>query len=57
MAFFVGSIDDVRIYGAALSSTQIKQNYIAGLDNLLLSKAISKEEYDLRLNELANIDF
>jgi len=30
-SIFNGSIDDVRIYDVALSSSQIKQNYIAGL--------------------------
>ena len=51
--FFSGSIDDVRIYNAALSAAQIKQNYIAGLNSLLANNNISKEEYDQRLNNLA----
>jgi len=50
---FDGYIDDVRIYNAALSSSQVKQNYIAGLDSLLSNGNISKEEYGQRLNELA----
>jgi len=52
-ARFHGLIDDVRIYNAALSSSQIKQNYIAGLNSLFASNNISKEEYDQRLNNLA----
>jgi len=48
-----GAIDDVRIYDAALSSSQIKQNYIAGLDSLLSNGNISKEDYNQRINELA----
>ncbi|MDD3287318.1 MAG: prepilin-type N-terminal cleavage/methylation domain-containing protein [Bacteroidales bacterium] len=46
-------IDDVRFYNAALSSSQIKQNYIAGLNSLLANNNISKEEYDQRLNSLS----
>ena len=51
--FFHGLIDDARIYNAALSTSQIKQNYIAGLNSLLASGSISKEEYDQRINSLA----
>jgi len=50
---FNGLIDDVRIYNAALSTSQIKQEYIAGLNSLLANNSISKEEYDQRLNNLA----
>ena len=48
-----GSIDDVRIYNAALSTSQIKQEYIAGLNSLLSNGSISKEEYNERINSLA----
>ena len=51
--FVSGLIDDVRIYNAALSSSQIKQNYIAGLDSLLSKGNISKQEYNERLSGLA----
>ena len=51
--FFNGYIDDARIYNAALSSSQIKQEYIAGLNSLLANNNISKEEYNQRLNNLA----
>ena len=51
--FFSGILDDVRIYNAALSTSQIKQEYIAGLNSLLANNNISKEEYDQRLNNLA----
>jgi len=50
---FHGFIDDIRIYHGALSLTQIKQNYIAGLDSLLSSGSISREEYNNRVSELA----
>ena len=49
---FNGKIDDVRIYNSALSSSQIKQNYIAGLNSLLANNSLSKEEY---LNRIKNL--
>ena len=52
-AFMKGFLDEIRIYNTALSTSQIKQNYIAGLNSLLASGSISKEEYDQRLNSLA----
>jgi len=48
-----GMIDDVKIYDSALSSSQIKQNYIAGLSSLLSKGSILKEDYNQRINELA----
>jgi hypothetical protein len=50
---FDGLIDDIRIYNSALSFSQIKQNYIAGLDSLLSNGNISKEDYNQKINELA----
>jgi len=50
---FSGCIDDIRIYNAALSSSQIKQNYIAGLNSMLANENISKEDYNERINTLA----
>jgi len=47
--YFTGSIDDVRLYDGALSSSQVRQNYIAGLDSLLTKESISKEEYNQRI--------
>ena len=51
--FYNGLIDDTRIYNTVMSSSQIKQNYIAGLDSLLSKGSISKEDYNQRINELA----
>ncbi|MDD4358806.1 MAG: LamG domain-containing protein [Candidatus Pacebacteria bacterium] len=48
------TIDDVRIYNAALSSSQIKQNYIAGLNSLLGKGLISEGEYNQRIEELSS---
>ena len=50
---FKGLINDVRIYNAALSSAQIKQNYVAGLNSMLANGNISKQEYNERINALA----
>ena len=50
---FNGLIDDIRIYNTSLSSSQIRQNYIAGLDSLLSKGSISKQDYSRRLSELA----
>jgi len=52
--FFNGLIDDVRIYNAAISSSQIKQQYVAGLDSLLSKNLISLEEYNEKINSLAS---
>ena len=53
---FNGLIDDIRLYNAALSSSQIKQNYIAGLNSMLANGNISKEDYNERINNLAYND-
>jgi prepilin-type N-terminal cleavage/methylation domain-containing protein len=49
---FSGLIDEVRVYGAALTASAIRENYLAGLDNLLASDQISKEDYQQRLADL-----
>jgi len=57
-SFFNGLIDEARLYSAVLSSAQIKQNYIAGLDSLLSKGSISKEEYNQRIETLGvNFEF
>ena len=53
LSSFSGHMDEIKVYNAALSSSQIKQNYIAGLDSLLLKGSISKEDYNQRINEIA----
>ena len=58
-SFYVGNtnyrgfLDEVRIYKKALSVSEIKQNYIAGLDSLYSNNVISKEEYNQRTLNLA----
>jgi prepilin-type N-terminal cleavage/methylation domain-containing protein len=49
---FSGLIDEVRIYSAALTASAIRENYLAGLDNLLASNQISKKDYQQRLADL-----
>jgi len=51
--WFKGLINDIKIYNTVFSSSQIKQNYIAGLNSMLSNENISKEEYNERINELA----
>jgi len=51
--YLKGRIDEVRLYNAVLSSAQIKQQYVAGLNSLLAKGSISKEEYEQGLNNLA----
>jgi len=48
-----GIFDDIRVYNDILTISQIKQEYVAGLNSLLANNNISKEEYDQRLNNLA----
>jgi len=50
---FNGLIDEVRIYNAALPSAKIKQHYVQGLQNLLVNKAISYQEYTQRMLEFS----
>ena len=52
-AYTKAIMDDIKIYNEAITSSQIKQNYIAGLDSLLSSGSISREEYNNRVSELA----
>jgi len=46
-------IDDVRIYKAALSFSQVRQQYVAGLDSLLTKNLISQEDYNDKMINLA----
>jgi len=53
---YKGYIDDIRIYDSAISVSEIKQNYVAGLNSMLQSGAISKEEYNQKTLNLAKND-
>ncbi|MFA6251896.1 MAG: LamG-like jellyroll fold domain-containing protein [Candidatus Paceibacterota bacterium] len=47
--YFNGRIDEFAVYDGALSFSQIKENYLAGLGKLLAKNQITKDEYDKRL--------
>ncbi len=47
--FYNGLIDEPRIYNEAISSSQIRENYYAGLKRLLAKGEINKEEYEEKL--------
>ena len=46
---FKGILDEVRIYNEAISSSQIRKNYYAGLERLLAKGEINGEEYKEKL--------
>jgi hypothetical protein len=54
---FKGTIDDLRIFNSAMPTSWIKNEYFLGVNSLLNNKAISFEEYFLRIKELSSIDF
>jgi large repetitive protein len=49
---FIGKMDEVRLYNAAVPTSQIKEEYYAGLNNLVKNGSISKEEYAQRVSSL-----
>jgi prepilin-type N-terminal cleavage/methylation domain-containing protein len=49
-----GLIDDARLYKEAMPTSQIKEQYYAGLNSLLINGGITKEEYLSRINNMAN---
>jgi len=51
-----GFMDEISIYKEALSISQIKRNYVVGLNSMLQSGAISKEEYNQKTLNLAKND-
>jgi len=52
-SIFTGLIDEVRIYNAIMPTSQIKDQYFGGLNNLFKNSSISKEEYLERMSSLA----
>jgi prepilin-type N-terminal cleavage/methylation domain-containing protein len=50
--YFKGQIDDVRVYKQALTLTQIRSDYLAGLDKLLANGQITNQDYQKRLADL-----
>jgi len=50
--YFTGLIDDVKIYNAAMPTSQIQENYYSGLNKLLVRDGFGVAEYNQRLGEL-----
>ncbi|MFA5208590.1 MAG: LamG-like jellyroll fold domain-containing protein [Candidatus Paceibacterota bacterium] len=50
---FIGSIDDTRLFNAQIPTSQIQEQYYAGLNNLLASGEISADEYSQRISTLS----
>jgi prepilin-type N-terminal cleavage/methylation domain-containing protein len=49
---FTGSMDEIRVYTVAIPTSQIKEQYYAGLNNLLASGKMNKEEYNKIINSI-----
>jgi len=50
---FDGYIDEVRFYDTAIPTSQIKEQYYAGLNKLLANGEITQENYQKRINNLS----
>jgi prepilin-type N-terminal cleavage/methylation domain-containing protein len=50
--YFNGMVDTVRVYNTALVASDIRENYFSGIEKLLASGQITKEDYQQRLKEL-----
>ena len=48
-SYFTGQIDEIRVFNAAMPTSQIKEQYYAGLNSLLASGQINREDYQDRL--------
>jgi len=51
-SFFVGSIDNVRVFNSTIPTSQVEQSYYSELNNLLISKNITKKEYLSKINDI-----
>ena len=51
---FNGFIDEIRLYNAVVSAFQIKEQYYVGLNKMLNSGNMSREDYLTRINSIAN---
>ena len=54
-SYYAGLIDEARMYNEAIPTSKIKEQYYAGLNNLLFSGNIDFEEYRRRIDSLAGI--
>ncbi len=51
--YFLGEIDQIRIYKVALTNVQVESNYYAGINRLLINGKISSQEFAQRVGELS----
>jgi len=54
--FYNGYMDEVRIYSTSISTSQIKEQYYADLNNLLANHGIAMVEYIERIKTLSSIN-
>jgi hypothetical protein len=47
-----GLIDEVRIYNAAMTASAVRDQYLVGLDKLLVNGQITQQDYQQRLADL-----
>ena len=50
---FGGSFDEIRIYNALIPTSQVKEQYYAGLNKMLANGNINNEEYKQRIEEIS----
>ena len=50
--YFDGLIDDVRIYNQAIPTSEIKNNYFVGINNLYKNNNVTSNEFNQRIVEL-----
>ncbi|MFA5013338.1 MAG: LamG-like jellyroll fold domain-containing protein [Candidatus Paceibacterota bacterium] len=53
-AYFTGLIDIVREYSGTIPTSQIQQNYFAGINKLFAKSIITASEYNQRISDLSN---
>jgi len=51
--FFSGKLDEIRFYSEVIPTSQIKEQYYAGLNSLLVNGNITSKEYLSRINSVA----
>jgi len=52
---FIGLIDEVRIYNAALTASRIRESYLAGMEKIYANGQITQQDYQQRLADLDSI--
>lgn len=52
--YFLGDLDQIRIYNKVLTISQIQSNYYSDLNRLLINNDFNNETYNQRIGELKN---